>query len=129
MPGPWTITNRSGIAGAVASASEPAPASGLAQNQQVRLIELSATLAGTAAGTSQLVVRDGPSGTGAIIWQWDLSIVAGAADRVFFDNLDLRASPGNALTVEFVAGVASDFESVNAVGDIVPVGYPLGYRG
>ncbi len=120
----WRITNR-GAAGAAATATSPAPASGGALNQVMRLRSIQARLAGTAAGTDQLVVRDGPSGTGAIIWQEDLSIAANGSDQIALSGLDLRSSPGNGLTVEFVAGVASDREDVNAQGDIVPQGYPI----
>src|SRR5260221_14732986 len=106
MSGPWTITNR-GSAGAAATASQAAPTSGLAQGVQLRLRALSASLAGSAAGADQLVVRDGASGTGAIIWPWDLSVPANGGDRVLFFGLDLRGFPGNALTIEFFACVPS----------------------
>lgn len=93
---------------------------------QNRIRALGASLNGTTAGTAQLVVRDGPATTGTIIWQWDLSVpTAGTGMAVSFPDLDLRATPGNSITIEFVAGVGGDFEAVNAVGDIIPVGYPM----
>lgn len=129
MGQPWAITNRS-AAGAPASASQAAPASaGPAANQQglqVRLRALQCSIQSVAAGTDQLVVRDGASGVGAIIWQTDIQVGIGQFAMVNLPDLDIRATPGNALTVEFVAGVASDREAVNAQGDFVPYGYPMG---
>lgn len=128
MADPWTITNR-GNAGAAASATQAAPASAgtttLTNRTVVRLRALQARLAGSAAGTDQLVVRDGPSGAGPILLQVDLSVPANGGDGIALTGLDLRASPGNGLTVEFVNGVNSDRETVNAQGDFVPQGYPM----
>ena len=129
MSGYWSITNRSD-AGAAATATEAAPttlqdqATNNASAQVLRLRSLFASLSGANAGTDQLVVRDGASGVGTIIWQQDLSIAANGTAQVDVGNLDLRASLGNALTIEFVAGVAGDRENVNGVGDFVPRGYP-----
>ena len=126
MAGSWSITNRSS-AGAAATASQAAPSSAGAVGQQTRLQALQCRLNGVAAGTDQLVVRDGASGTGTILAQWDLSVGANTvSDQLSLTGLDLRASVGNALTVEFVNGVASDREDVNAQGDYVPQGYPRG---
>src|SRR5260221_1644113 len=116
MSGPWTITNR-GSAGAAATASQAAPTSGLAQGVQLRLRALSASLAGSAAGADQLVVRDGVSGTGGIIWQWGLLGPANGADRVVFDGVDLLVFPRDELMIRFVAGVTSDPESVKTADD------------
>lgn len=125
MADPWTITNR-GNAGAAASATQAAPASASATQRQVlRLRALQCRLSGSSAGTDLLVVRDGPSGNGTIIWQQDLSVPANGSDSINLSGLDLRATPGNGLTVEFVNGVNSDRETVNAQGDIVPQGYAL----
>ena len=126
MAGLWSISNRAN-AGSAASASQAAPASASAVGQQTRLRSLQCRLSGVAAGTDQLVIRDGASGTGTIIWQADLSVGAnGLSDQLSLTGLDIRASLGNALTVEFVNGVGSDREDVNAQGDFVPQGYPLG---
>lgn len=125
MSGSWSISNRAN-AGAAASASQAAPASGLVQGLQVRLRALQCRLSGASAGTDQLVIRDGASGAGAIIWTEDLSVPANGSDQISLTDLDIRATPGNALTVEFVGGVNGDRESVNAQGDYVPVGYPVG---
>lgn len=126
MSGSWSITNRS-TAGAAATASQAAPASAAAQGTQVRLRSLQCRVSGITAGTGQLVIRDGATGAGTIIWTVDLSVATGGvSDEISLTDLDIRATPGNALTVEFTAGVGGDIESVNAQGDYVPVGYPLG---
>lgn len=124
MSGYWSITNR-GILGAAATATLAAAAAATDGGQVNRLRSLTGTLSGGSAGTDLLVVRDGPSGSGTIIWQSDLSVAANGTASIFMTNMDLRASPGNALTIEFVSGVASDRESVNAEGDYVPLGYPM----
>lgn len=90
----------------------------------VRLRALQATLVGTSAATDQLVVRDGATGAGAIIWSGDLSVPANGIASIQM-AMDLRASVGSALTVEFVNG-AGTAEDVNAQGDFVPVGEPYG---
>lgn len=124
MSGYWSITNRS-IAGSPASASLAAAASAIDGGQVNRLRSLTGTLAGNNAGSDLLVVRDGPSGTGTIIWQTDLGKGVNGMGSMFLANMDLRASPGNALTIEFVNGLATVTESVNAEGDYVPLGYPM----
>ena len=91
----------------------------------MRLRAIQATLAGSAAGTDQLVVRDGASGSGTILAQFDLSVPTNGFSSIQLAGLDLRSTPGNGITVEFAAGVSSDRESVNAQGDIIPSGYPM----
>jgi hypothetical protein len=125
VSGFWQISNR-GSAGAAATVSLASPANAVGSGQLIRLRSLQATLSGGSSGTDQLVVRDGASGAGTIIWSTDLSIAANGTQIIQQPGLDLRASPGNALTVEFVGGVTNDREDVNAQGDYVPVGYPLG---
>ncbi len=56
----------------------------------------------------------------------DLAVAANGTATLQLTNLDLRASPGNPLTVEFVSGVASDRENVSAQGDYVSTGWPWG---
>lgn len=125
MSSQWQINNR-GAAGAAATASKTAPAGYAAGNLVLRLRSLTATLAGSGAGTDQLVVRDGASGSGAIIFTCDLSIPANGFASIAQPDLDLRASPGNAITIEFVSGVATDREDVSAQGDYVPQGTAYG---
>lgn len=124
MSNPWSITNRA-AAGSASTASIAAPASAKASNICTRLRSISVSLAGSSAGTDQIVVRDGASGSGTILKQWDLSVPANGSSLLFMTGLDIRNTPGNALTVEGVSGVTSDREAVNAEGDFVPQGYPM----
>lgn len=122
MSSQWQITERS-ASGAAATASIAAAGSASAGGQVNRLLALAASISGTTAGTAELVVRDGATGSGTIIWQVDLNE---ASSSVVASDLDLRASVGNALTIEFTAGVAGDTQCVNAQGDYVPIGWPYG---
>ena len=124
MSGYWSMTARSASAGNAASASQAAPTSAEGVGQITRLRSLQCSLGGSSAGTDELVVRDGDAGSGTIIWSADLAIPANGTSPLIISNLDLRASLGNALTVEFVSGVTGDREDVNAQGDFVPQGYP-----
>lgn len=125
MANPWTLSNRS-VAGAAATATQAAPASGAAQGMCARLRALQCSINPTAAGTDQLVLRDGASGVGAILWTMDLTVAVGAIAVIALSGLDIRGTPGNALTLEWVSGVATDREAVNGQGDYVPQGYPIG---
>lgn len=115
----WQISNR-GVAGVPATAAQTCP-SGSA-GFQVRLRALQASLSGPNSGADQLEVLDGAS----VILTLDASIVANGAALVSLGPIDLRASPGNTLTVQWVSGVGGNYEDVNAQGDFVSTGYPYG---
>lgn len=119
----WQATNRSSSAGAIATT-----AVGLGPNPtyQTRLRAIYCTLVGTNAGSGTVVVRDGPTGTGSIIFQSNLNIPANSQDIFSRSDLDLRATIGNVMTIEFLAGTPGDFQTVNALGDYVPLGTPYG---
>ncbi len=55
-----------------------------------------------------------------------ISIPANSRDLVNRTNLDIRATAGNVLTVEFLAGTSGDFQAINARGDYIPPGLPYG---
>jgi hypothetical protein len=122
--GGWQITNRA-TAGAAASASQAAPTNGSATGMQLRLRSIVASIVGTANMVDRLVVRDGATGVGTIIFSADLGAAGNSGQAVPLSDLDVRASKGNALTVEFVSG-SGTAENVAAQGDLVPVGYPIG---
>lgn len=66
-----------------------------------------------------LVIRDGASGAGTIVWQTNLSTPAtnGANANVAVCGLSVVGTRGNAMTVEFgTAGAANCLERVNASG-------------
>ena len=125
--GAWQINNYPSTATA-ASASIAAPASAKAVGQITRLRSLQATVAcgATAQTPIELVVRDGASGTGTVIASFALAAPADGFASLQQTPLDLRASLGNALTVEFAAAnVAASQSAVSAQGDFVPQGYPM----
>jgi hypothetical protein len=118
----WQVTTRS-TAGAAATISVSASPN---LTYQARLRALYCTLDGPAAGSGTVVVRDGATGVGTIIFHSTLNLPGSGIDILDRTGIDLRATAGNALTIEFLAGTASDFQSVNAQGDYVPPGTPYG---
>lgn len=125
--GGWTINNFPSTA-TQATASQAAPATAAAGGNQLRLRCLTVTLAAgaTAATPLQAVVRDGATGTGTVIWTGALAAPANGSGVIVKCDQDLRATVGNALTIEFTAaGAAATQEAVSAQGDIVPAGYPM----
>ena len=92
-------------AGSAASASVTA----LPSNSQM-LDTLIATVVQQSGGafSSAVVVRDGPSGTGAIIaeFQMGCTATAGDKDKIAIQGLRLAGSHAHALTVEFQTGAA-----------------------
>lgn len=71
------------------------------------------------AGTVTVVLRDGATGVGAILWQTTLGITAtaGNSDRVAISGLSIAGTAGNAMTLEFTtAGGANTFETVSMTG-------------
>lgn len=65
-------------------------------------------VAGTTAPAAisvDVVLRDGVTGVGAILWQTTLAIPAAisAVDRVNLPGLDIAGTTGNAMTLEFTA--------------------------
>jgi hypothetical protein len=59
---------------------------------------------------------------GTIIFTADLYTAANSADFLDLSEIDLRASAGNVLTVEFTAGIPGDVQEINAEGDFVAPG-------
>lgn len=118
----WQVTIR-GTAGTAATISVPG---GPNLTYQTRLRALYCTLDGPAAGSGTVVVRDGATGVGTVIFHSTLSLPGGGIDVLNRTDIDLRATAGNSLTIEFLAGTASDFQSVNAQGDYAPPGTPYG---
>jgi len=122
MSAPWGITNRPAV-NTAATVSQAAPGA----PYQNRLRALQASLSGTAAGIAELVVRDGATGVGAILMSLDVACPVDGVAIVQLSGLDFRSSPGNALTVEFVAaGGANTQQDVNAQGDLIVPGQSYG---
>src|SRR5512146_2750681 len=111
----WAISGRS--SGGAATATQSAPTNGAAGGTTLRLRAIQAIIQAGGSNTSdRLVVRDGATGVGAIIFSMDLNALANSNGLFQASNLDLRATAGNALTVEFVTGTGNA-EDVNAQGD------------
>lgn len=73
-----------------------------------------------AAINVSMVVRDGASGSGTVLWSSSLSLpnTAGTASApISMSGLAINGTPGNAMTIEFTAAAgAGTFETVAATG-------------
>lgn len=81
---------------------------------------ISATLAtiGTAqAAAAVLVLRDGATGAGTILWTKQVALPANAVWNVDLSDLNIVGTANTAMTLEFTAaGVAASFSSVSLSG-------------
>ena len=117
MSGQWQLTAQASAAQATAAVT-----SGTVAGQVIRLRSVFFSLSGTSAGAVTVVVRDGATGAGTIIWQGSLNSAANAGDFILQNGLDVRATSGT-LTVESTAsGGANTTTSLNASGDFVQLG-------
>ncbi len=124
--GQWQIVNFPAAA-AQATASQPAPGAGNGGVNRLRSLTITLSAGANAQTPIQVVVRDGASGAGTVIWSASLAVaVNSAAPPITLSGLDLRSSVAtNALTVEFTGTTAAATQqSVSASGDVVPIGYP-----
>ncbi len=122
--GLWTANNYPSTATAATCSKANASAVDVGLVNRARNVCFSAAGAAAAAtGIIECVVRDGATGTGAIIWAGALSAVAGDSASIVLNNCDLRSSPGNALTAETTgAGAAGTQLAVSMSGDLVQNG-------
>src|SRR5258707_4318870 len=116
----WSVTSNRGV-GAQATASQPAsPAPAGGQGTRHVCTSVSATLVAAAATAAQatLNLRDGATGAGTILGSWVLAVpgVIGSCTVLPLDSLEIIGSPNTAMTLEFAAGVATQFESVTLTG-------------
>lgn len=126
--GSWSLNNYPTI-GERASATQSVPANAATTGVVLRLrsLQLSLGASGSAQPPLRVNVRDGQQGTGTILWSQTLAAPANGVASVFLDNLDIRASVGSSLSIEFgAAGIATTQQSVAGQGDMVPVGYSVG---
>jgi hypothetical protein len=80
---------------------------------------ITATIAcdATAQTPIDIVLRDGASGSGTIIWAMTVSAPANDVGGVALTGLEIPGTPGNAMTLEFsAAGVALSKQAVTLVG-------------
>lgn len=82
---------------------------------------ITVALTGSAAGTINVVLRDGATGAGTILWQTILGVVAASgADHVEM-MFDLPGTAGNAMTLETVGAPAAGLTAVvSLVGEDWP---------
>lgn len=111
-PGEWTLTS-SPIAATIASATRAAVA-----GVQHILKSINASISAVAAqGILSVVVRDGATGVGTILYQDRLIAPIGFSDRLSLTDLNISGTTGNAMTVEFTAApAAGNFETLSASG-------------
>lgn len=112
-PGEWTITS-SPIAATVASATRAAVAG---VRHILKSINASLMAVAVQAAPVIVVVRDGATGVGTILWQDKLVAPLGFPDRLSLSDLNIAGTTGNALTVEFTsAPAATNFVTLSASG-------------
>jgi|SRR6266851_3436313 len=131
--GQWQINNFPAAA-AQATAGQAAPpgssgssaTSGSTLVNRLRTLTITLSAGANAQVPIQVVVRDGATGAGTVIWTASLSApINTAAPPIALSGLDLRASLGNAITVEFTGTTAAATQqAVAAGGDTVPLNYP-----
>jgi hypothetical protein len=71
------------------------------------------------ATTINLLLRDGASGVGTVIWQTPISLPASAsaeAHPIAVCGLNIAGSAGTAMTLEFSLGVSNTSQSVSLTG-------------
>lgn len=116
MHGPtdWSIFSTPVVATA-ASASKA-----LVLNQSHICTSISATLSTAAtaqAAAAILVLRDGATGVGAILWSKQVILPANSVWEVNLTDLVIKGTAGNAMTLELTANpVAGAFASVAMTG-------------
>lgn len=80
-------------------------------------ITVTIAAAGTAQTPINVVLRDGATGVGAVLWSAKLSAPANSTATVQLTSLALPGTSGNAMTLEFTgAGVAASEQAVSMVG-------------
>lgn len=113
-PGEWTLTNAP-IAATQASATRAA--GGAAVRHVLKSIQASLNAVAAQAAPVTVVVRDGATGAGTILWQDRLMAPIGFTDRISVDGLNIIGSLATAMTIEFTAAPsATNFETVSATG-------------
>jgi hypothetical protein len=114
QPGEWTLTN-SPVAATQATATRAAGAAGV--RHVLKSIQASINAVAAQAAPVSIVVRDGASGSGTILWQDRLMAPIGFSDRITLDGLNIVGSAATAMTVEFTAApAATNFETISATG-------------
>src|SRR5882762_6071729 len=115
----WSVPSNPGV-GVQASASQPASTAPALKESRHVCTSVSATLVAAAATAAQatLNLRDGATGAGTILGSWVLSVpgVIGSYAPFSIDSLEIIGSPNTAMTLEFSAATATQFQSVTMTG-------------
>lgn len=112
-PGEWTLTSAPAVA-TVATASRAATA-GI--RHILKSIQASLQAVAAQAAPVTVVVRDGATGVGTILWQDRIIANAGVNFAISIMGVNIAGTTGNAMTVEFIAApAATNFETLSASG-------------
>jgi hypothetical protein len=113
-PGTWTVVNTPAAA-TQSTASKAAAAAGI--RHICRGIHASIACGATAQTPLRLVLRDGPTGTGTVIWSKKVSAPANSSVSIDVTGLCLVGTAATAMTLEFVgAGVAASEQDCTLTG-------------
>ena len=112
-PGEWSVNHLPAV-GVQATITR----AGVAGRSHICRSITAAISAGAAvSAVSHIVLRDGVSGVGAILWGAVLNAPINYSDNIVISGLNIVGTSGNAMTLEFLAaGVATDTQSVSLTG-------------
>jgi hypothetical protein len=112
-PGEWTLTNAPAAA-TIATATRAATAG---VRHILKSIQASVQAVAAQAAPLLVVVRDGATGVGTILWQDRLLAPIGFNDDISVAGINIAGTTGNAMTVEFTtAPAATNFATISATG-------------
>lgn len=117
-PGNWSINH---VPGAAAQATISKGAVAAVRHVCTSISATLATGATAQAAAGVLVLRDGASGAGTILWSKQVILPVNGVWEVDISGLNIVGSINTAMTLEFTAaGVAGSFESVSLTGYDAP---------
>lgn len=112
-PGEWTLTNAPAAA-TIATATRAAVAG---VRHILKSIQASVQAVAAQSAPLLVVVRDGATGVGTILWQDRLLAPIGFNDDISVAGINIAGTTGNAMTVEFTtAPAATNFATISASG-------------
>lgn len=115
----WTITNDPAV-NTAATVSRAAGTGGAIHVADCATATFVANTTAPAAAVVTVVIRDGATGAGTIVWSADMALTATAgvaATPVQLCGLNINGTANTAMTVEFTAaGGANTFETVGLTG-------------
>jgi hypothetical protein len=113
-PGTWSVTNFPATA---TQATITKPAGGAGVRHICRGVSVAIAAGATPQTPIRVVLRDGLTGAGIILWSKTLAVPANQSASVDLSPLTIVGSPNTAMTLEFTAaGVAASQEDVTLLG-------------